>query len=275
MAALFAFSACSSDDPVNPDDKLTSTVWRSVHNAPTDTYFEFNLEKNDSGYATVRMFNIAFKSGDKESPRLNIRVDAPLTRKGDVFTYEGTNLVPFLTMRGTEAPVEQFIVTNFRVVVDVKQNTYSISFNCHGGEYKNSGTIAPYTGKSIQNGKLWCSTHTDESQEYSVFNLEKNDNGCATVELHNVVFTIGDKKSPAFQKIRIDAPMTNEGNVYTYEGTDITPFLSMNGVDVPVEQFKVTNFKAVVNVENKTYSIFFNCHGGEYKKSGTVVSLEN
>lgn len=142
VAVLFAFTACGSDEPEIKDPTLGYTSWYSDHAAPTDTYFDFNLVKNDTGYATVRMYNIQFKIGTRLSPKFNIRVDAPLTKKGNVYTYEGNNLVPFVVMAGVDVPAAQFIVTNFKVVVDVEKKTYSISFNSHGGSYSNSGTIS-------------------------------------------------------------------------------------------------------------------------------------
>ncbi len=145
MAIFFAFTSCGNDEPVVNNPTLDYTSWYSNHDASTEHYLTFDLEKNDKGLGTVRLYKVQFKIGERMSPKLNIRIDAPMSRKGNVYTLKGTDITPYLMMGEsgkTDVPASQFIVTDFVATIDVEHVTYNISFKCHGGEYKNSGTIS-------------------------------------------------------------------------------------------------------------------------------------
>ncbi len=91
------------------------------------------------------------------------------------------------------------------------------------------------------------------------------------VMLYNIQFTIGDRVSPKMN-IRIDVPYTHNSGVYTIKQTSdvIIPYLIRGESFVPADQFPVTDFKAVVNIPKKTYTIAFDCHGGSFDDNGTT-----
>lgn len=110
----------------------------------------------------------------------------------------------------------------------------------------------------------------DETEARIVFDIDL-DKDSSTVYVYNAVFTIGERVSPAMN-IRIDSPCSVDktGTVYTYQGTDITPYMMMGTTFVPVPSMPVTNFVCTVNTGEKTYSTSFDCHGGHWSKSGKL-----
>ena len=110
----------------------------------------------------------------------------------------------------------------------------------------------------------------DETEARVVFDIDLNKDS-SSVYVYNAVFTIGERVSPAMN-IRIDSPCSvdKSGTVYTYQGTDIIPYMMMGASFVPVPSMPVTNFTCTVNTKLKTYSTSFDCHGGHWSKSGKL-----
>ena len=141
LAALcLTFTACGDekDEPVVPTQNLESVC----ENALTDTHFTFDIDL-DKDSSSIYLYNVVFKIGERESPPMNIRIDAPCTvdKTGKVFTYAGTDIIPFLLQGTTPVPAPGFVVTNLTCTVDTKNKTYDMFFNCHGGEYKDTGKL--------------------------------------------------------------------------------------------------------------------------------------
>jgi len=140
---LIMLSACGSDD--EPQDSqeqtvVTSRSLTSVHELSTDTYFTFDIDMTEQT-AHIYCYNVQFTIGERKSPSLNILIDAPVTQSGNKYTIVGDSIVPYLVMNTTLVPVEEFIVTNLSSHVDASALKYDLFFNCHGGEYSNSGAL--------------------------------------------------------------------------------------------------------------------------------------
>ena len=134
-----AFTACGDDDePVVPEAQRIESVYESE----TDTHFTFDIDM-DKDSSSIYLYNVVFTIGEVQSPAMNIRIDAPVTvdKTGKVFTYAGTDIVPYMLRGTTPVPMPSFMVTNLTCTVDTKNKTYDMFFNCHGGEYKNSGKL--------------------------------------------------------------------------------------------------------------------------------------
>ena len=137
LSMVFVSCGDEKDDPVIPTQKL-----ESVYESESDTHFMFdiNLDKDSS---SIYLYNIVFTIGEAQSPAMNIRIDAPVTvdKSGKVYTYAGTNIIPFLLRGNTPVPAPGFVVTNLTCNVDTKNKNFNIFFNCHGGEYSHSGKL--------------------------------------------------------------------------------------------------------------------------------------
>lgn len=139
-AMLCVFASCG-DDNDEPNVPPTQTL-ESVYEDATDTHFTFDIDL-DKDSSSIYLYNVIFTIGEAQSPAMNIRIDAPVTvdKKGKVFTYAGTDIVPFLLRGTTPTPMPTFIVTNLTCTVNTTDKTYSMFFNCHGGEYSSSGKL--------------------------------------------------------------------------------------------------------------------------------------
>ena len=143
-----AFVSCGDekDEPVVPKTQKLE----SEHSATNDTYLVYDIDLNKDS-SSINVYNAKFQMGDKESPALNIRVNAPCTvdKAGKVYTYAGTDIIPFLMMGSTPTPFPTLRVNNLRSVVDTEKKTYSISFACQGtvngkpidGHYEKEGKL--------------------------------------------------------------------------------------------------------------------------------------
>ena len=138
-AMLFVCASCGDDD--EPNVPTTQTL-ESVYLEPTDTHFTFDIDL-DKDSSSIYLYNVIFTIGDAQSPAMNIRIDAPVTvdKTGKVFTYAGTDIVPFLLRGTTPTPMPSFMVTNLTCTVNTADKTYSIFFNCHGGEFSDRGKL--------------------------------------------------------------------------------------------------------------------------------------
>lgn len=103
-------------------------------------HYHINLFQDSS---EIFLHNVTFTIGDSESPAMNVLIKAPAEFNKDNRTYylRGTDIIPFLLRGNTRVPVASMPVTNFDCYVDVKEMTYSISFDCHGGQYSNAGKL--------------------------------------------------------------------------------------------------------------------------------------
>lgn len=147
-ALCMVVTACGDDkdEPVVPQAQKLE----SEHSATNDTYlvYDIDLSKDSS---IIYVYNAKFQMGEQTSPALNIRVDAPCSvdKSGKVFTYAGSNIIPYLVMGSTPTPFPTLRVNNLRSVVDVEKKTYSISFDCQGtvngkpidGHYEKQGNL--------------------------------------------------------------------------------------------------------------------------------------
>lgn len=98
------------------------------------------------------------------------------------------------------------------------------------------------------------------------------DNDSSSIYIYNAVFTIGEATSPVMN-IRIDAPCTFDATsqVFTFEGTDITPYMQRGNTWVPMPSIPVTDLKSTVNYGSRTYDISFYCHGGYFESEGGLL----
>ena len=100
-------------------------------------------------------------------------------------------------------------------------------------------------------------------------------NNIGTIDIYDVVFTIGDRESPAMT-IRIpDAKFTKDGNIITFNDTNIAPMMIRGENFIPMGDptYNVTDLKCEVNVKKETFTISFNCHGGTFTDSGKIHKL--
>ena len=122
------------------------------------------------------------------------------------------------------------------------------------------------------------SVHGEANDTYLIWDINTA-NDSSAIYVYNAVFSMGATTSPALN-IRVDAPCTvdKKGKVFTLAGTGIVPCLMMGGTAVPFPTLHVNNLKSIVNTENKTYSISFDCQGtamgkeidGHYDKEGNL-----
>ena len=112
------------------------------------------------------------------------------------------------------------------------------------------------------------SEHGEANDTYIVWDINL-DQDSSSIYVYNAKFS---ERMPVTVNVRIDAPCVADKSkkVFTFTGTDITPYLLREGTPVPYESMPVTNLTSVVNTEKKTYSISFDCHGGHYDKTGSL-----
>lgn len=143
VAVFFSITSCGNDEPKKPEDsqKEVAKEWYNVKTSDAIPTIIFNTTPNAKGEGTVRLNGVKFSARGHMSPALNIRIDAPLKKNDGVFTYEGTELVPYLKTGNTEVPYDEMKIQDFKAVVDVKKKTYTLTFKAHGGEFNSEGTI--------------------------------------------------------------------------------------------------------------------------------------
>lgn len=139
-ALCLTFTACGDDkdEPIVIDTQKIESVYENE----TDVHYVFDIDLYKDS-SSIYFYNVKFTIGERESPAMTIRIDAPVTvdNTGKIYTYAGTNIVPFITMGPVPVPAPDFIVTNLTCTVNTKDKTYSMYFNCHGGEYADSGKL--------------------------------------------------------------------------------------------------------------------------------------
>ena len=133
------FTACGDekDEPAIKTQNL-----ESVYESETETHFLFdiNLDKDSS---TIYIYNIVFRIGEATSPAMTLRFNAPVTVKGNEYTYAGTGIVADMLRGSTWMPMpgDSYLVNNLICKVDPKAKTYYITFDCHGGHFEESGKL--------------------------------------------------------------------------------------------------------------------------------------
>lgn len=136
-ALCLTFTACGDDkdEPVVPTQNL-----ESVYENESDAHFMFDIDL-DKDSSRIYLYNIKFS--EQMPVTVNVRIDAPVTvdKTGKVFTFAGTDIIPFMLRSTTWVPAANYIVTNLTSTVNTKEKTYHLAFDCHGGHYENSGLL--------------------------------------------------------------------------------------------------------------------------------------
>ena len=132
------FVACG-DEKDEPEAPKTQTI-ESLDQNVTDAHFKFDIN-TDKDSSSIYIYNVKFS--EMMPVTVNIRIDAPCTadKTGKVFTYAGTDIIPYLMREGTPVPAPNYVITNLSCTVDTKNKTFNIIFYSHGGEYSHSGTL--------------------------------------------------------------------------------------------------------------------------------------
>lgn len=113
----------------------------------TELYFTFKcgLNNENTYEGNVLLSNVQFSIGERTSPKMTIRIpyDDNVTVTGTTTGYvvTGTGITGKYQQGGTEIPFEQSTIDNLEIVVDVVNKQYSISFDCMGGSFANSGKL--------------------------------------------------------------------------------------------------------------------------------------
>jgi len=142
VAIVVIATACGSDKKDEPQPEPQSQTISSVYASDADVHYTFDI-KLDEDSSSIYFYNVVFTIGETKSPAMNIRIDAPVTvdNAGTTYTYRGTNIIPWMLRGTTWTPAPSFVVTNLTCTVNTSAATYSIFFNCHGGEYSDSGKL--------------------------------------------------------------------------------------------------------------------------------------
>ena len=135
-----AFVSCGDDkdEPVKPEP--TQNL-ESVYENEKDMHYVFDIDLAQDS-SSIYIYNVMFAPG---APSLTIRIDAPVTtdRSGKVYTYAGTNIIPYAQLHGVMLRMtdEVYRVTNLLCNVNTEAKTYDIKFDCHGGHFENAGKL--------------------------------------------------------------------------------------------------------------------------------------
>ncbi|MBR5686047.1 MAG: hypothetical protein IKX18_07850, partial [Muribaculaceae bacterium] len=112
----------------------------SVYTAETDAHYLFDIDLNKDS-SSIYLYHVKFS--EQMPVTVDIRIDAPVTvdKSGKLFTYAGTNIIPYRLMGSTAVPAPGFIVTNLMCNVDTKRKYYEMYFECHGGSFAANGDL--------------------------------------------------------------------------------------------------------------------------------------
>ena len=102
--------------------------------------FDIDLDRDSS---SIYIYNAIINMGGEISLPMNVRIDSPCSvdKAGKVYTYSGTNIVPFILRGNTPVPTPSILVTNFTCVVNTENKTYFTEFDCRSSHYSKSGAI--------------------------------------------------------------------------------------------------------------------------------------
>ena len=148
FAALFmTFASCGDDKKDEPVEPVVQQI-ESEHGVTNDTYLIWDIDMSQDS-SSIYVYNVKF--AEQMPVTINVRVDAPCTvdKTGKVFTFTGTNIMPYLMMGSTPTPFPTLQINDLRSVVNTENKTYSISFKCQGtvngkpidGKYDKEGNI--------------------------------------------------------------------------------------------------------------------------------------
>ena len=136
LSVMFVACGDEKDEPVVP----TVQTIESLDHDVADAHFKFDIN-TDTESSSIYIYNVKFS--EMMPVTVNIRIDAPCTadKTGKVYTFAGTDIIPYLIREGTPVPAPSYVITNLTCNVNTKDKVFDIFFNCHGGEYKNSGKL--------------------------------------------------------------------------------------------------------------------------------------
>lgn len=137
-----AFVSCGDDDEPAKPEPIQNL--ESLYENETDTHFMFDIDMEKDS-SSIYLYNIVFRIGEATSPAMNIRIDAPVTvdNTGKIYTYAGTNIVPYMLRGNTPVPMAgpNYLVTDLLCNINTAAKTYDIKFDCHGGHFEDSGRL--------------------------------------------------------------------------------------------------------------------------------------
>ena len=133
------FVACGDDDekPIKPDDDVSI---ESLDQNEADAHFKFDINTTKDS-SSIYIYNVKFS--EVMPVTVNIRIDAPCIsdKMNEVFTFAGTDIIPYIMREGTPIPAPSYIITNLTSTVNTKNKVFNIAFDCHGGHYEKSGQL--------------------------------------------------------------------------------------------------------------------------------------
>lgn len=122
------------------------------------------------------------------------------------------------------------------------------------------------------------SEHGQTNDTYLIWDIDMMQDS-SSIYVYNAVFSMGETTSKPLN-IRVDAPCSRykSREIYTFIGTGIIPYLLMGSTPTPFPTLRVNNLRSIVDTEDKTYSISFDCQGtamgkeidGHYEKEGKL-----
>lgn len=147
-AVAVAFTSCGddNDEPAPPIKGVYSTLSGGATNYETTTekYYEFKLtETTQPNYLYI--YNVKF---DPRMP-ISITMRIPLagvqikhSTDGFVYTIDHADTItPDLFRGATWTPYAEREITNFKLNTDLKNKTFSVSFDCMGMTFSDSGNL--------------------------------------------------------------------------------------------------------------------------------------
>ena len=142
FAALLSMAFVSCGNEKDEPEVIKTQQLESEIDDETGARVVFDIDLNKDS-SSVYVYNAVFTIGERVSPAMNIRIDSPCTvdKSGNIYNYQGTDIIPYMMMGTSFVPVPSMPVTNFVCTVNTKDKTYSTSFDCHGGHWSKSGKL--------------------------------------------------------------------------------------------------------------------------------------
>ena len=107
--------------------------------------FTGNLNSEGTYSGNVLLSNVQFSIGERQSPKMTIRIPydehVTITPTATGYTVSGTGITGLYRQNEEYIPFEQSTIDNMEIVVDVVNKQYSISFDCMGGSFTDSGKL--------------------------------------------------------------------------------------------------------------------------------------
>lgn len=120
---------------------------RMDYEGVSDLYIRFNASLDNQGkyQGSALLHNVQFKIGERTSPKMTIRIPyndlVTITPTKTGYSVEGNGITGLYQQGSTEVPFEQSTIDNLKINVDIVNATYSIFFNCMGGEFESNGAL--------------------------------------------------------------------------------------------------------------------------------------